>query len=579
MDDANYQINLLTAMNEKLMSSEHIYRLACENSGKYFIYYDLKNENRAELIGDWDTLTGEKLSRQPYDEKYMLSFVFDDDQKMISDTLLSMEKSHKDEVTAEFRSKDGRKWFKALAKVNYDRHNHPVEKIICIDNITKSKKESEETEYFAYYDSLTGLYNRNCFVVKLRDMLEKADKCNESVELLFVDIDNFKKINDSLGLVYGDELVQDFGLYLKEFQSENVVVSRYGSDVFCIAIYSPCGHRSADMLFKTIRERLKKPFVLTNKASIEISVSAGCTEYPGCGNNAIELIRNTEIVLYTTKEKEKGTISYFDENVLKKYLRDIEIENKLKVAIENNDFVVFFQPLFDIESNKIRGAEALIRWIDKDRKSFVCSPAEFIPIAEKNGSIVKLGNFVLEEVFRSIHEWKVKYKAEMIISINISVVQLLKNDFIDDLLKLVDKYEINTELIELEITETAMLSNFSLVSKKMEALVQLGFRIALDDFGTGYSSLTYLKDCSVNTLKIDKSFIDKVSNDEKTEIIIDSIIKMVNKLNIDTVAEGVESKVQFNFLKDAGCNNIQGFLLSKPVSKNDFEKIIIRQMP
>ncbi|MDO4966985.1 MAG: bifunctional diguanylate cyclase/phosphodiesterase [Lachnospiraceae bacterium] len=578
MEDLKYQVDLLTAMNEKLMNSEHIYRLCSEFSGNLFIYYNLRGDRHTELIGDWDELTGEKISRHPYDENYMLSFVCDEDQKLVKDKILDLDKRGEVISSCEFKSRNKRLWFSASTKVIFDANRNPIEKIVCLKNITKQKHDSEEVEYFAYHDSLTSLYNRNFFVMLLREFVEKADAEKNTVEVMLVDIDNFKKINDSLGLVYGDELVQDFGLFLKEFQNDYVKVCRFGSDVFGIAVYSPCGTRSCDMIFKSINERLRKPFILTNNTEIAFSVSAGVSEYPGGGKSALELIKNTEIVLYVSKEKNKGGISYFDESMLNKFLDDINIETKLKDAISNNQFTVYFQPLFDTEDGKMRGAEALLRWPD-DEGGFVCGPNVFIPLAEKNGSIISLGNFVFREVFQAIHDWKIKYRANLIISINVSAIQLKKDNFIDDIQKYMDLYEVDPESLEIEITESVLINNFDETLEKIKTLRRMGIRVSLDDFGTGFSSLSYLRQLPINTLKIDKSFVDNIENDDKTTMIIGSVIDMVKKLNLESVAEGVEDKNQLDFLKEQGCNNIQGYLLSKPVTKAEFEKLIIKQLP
>lgn len=579
MEDKQYQIDLLTAMNERLMSSEHVYKLACEFSGAAYLYFDLKNDHRVELFGDWEGLTGEKLGRQPYDESFMLSLVFDDDTKLVRDQLLKNPTGNDDlDTTVIFRSKHGVKWIRAHRVVIKNANGNLVEKLISFEDITKIKKETEEIEYYAYYDVLTGIYNRNHFFTVLRDLLNKAIDENTSVEFMLVDIDNFKKINDSLGLVYGDELVQNLASFIKSLATDKIKVGRYGSDVFCIAIYDPCGKSCSDMIFKSIRDRLKKPFVLTNKAEVTISVSAGVCEYPGCGNDALEIIKNAEIVLYASKQKEKGSISYFSEDLLKSYQEEVILENRLNEAIQNNELQVYFQPLFDSRTGSMRGAEALIRWVDENDKT-IYAPVEFIPLAEKNGTIIDIGNFVFKEVFKSMHEWSVKYRAQYVISINVSAIQLEKTDFIDNLQKLIELYEVDPEYIEIEITESVLINDFDAILETLRLLNQIGIKVSLDDFGTGFSSLSYLRELPINTLKIDKSFIDDVCADDRTANITSSVVDMVKKLNLETVAEGVEFKEQYEYLKDIGCDIIQGFLLSRPVKKSEFEKIIIRQMP
>lgn len=577
MEDKQYQIDLLTAMNERLMDSEHVYKLACEFSGAAYIYFDLKNDRHIELLGDFEPLYGENIAKHPYDENYMLSLIFDDDQKRVREFIGSISTSEPQD-TIDFRSKNGNKWIRAKRQVYLDNNGKITEKLISFIDVTKGKKESEEIEYYAYHDVLTGFYNRNHFFSVLRDMMSKADNEHNSVEFMLVDIDNFKKINDTLGLVYGDELVQDLALYIKGFLSDKIKVGRYGSDVFAIAIYDPHGKNCSDMIFKSIRDRLKKPFVLSNKAEVTISVSAGVCEYPGGGDSALDIIKNAEIVLYASKQKEKGTISFYTDDILNNYKNEIILETRLTDAISNNELEVYYQPLFDTESGKMRGAEALLRWIDDDGR-VVYTPSEFIPIAEKNGSIIEIGNYVFKEVFRNIHDWVVKYRADFIVSINISAIQLERVDFVDNMQKLLELYEVNPSMIELEITESVLINDFDSILDTLNLLSQIGIKVSLDDFGTGFSSLSYLRQLPISTLKIDKSFIDDVCNDDRTANITSSVVEMVKKLELETVAEGVETKEQLEYLKEIGCENIQGFLLSKPVSKSEFEKIIIRQMP
>jgi len=579
MEDKQYQIDLLTAMNERLMNSEHAYKLACEFTGAAYIYYDLRKEKRVELFGAWEELTGEILSRQPYDERFMLSLVHDDDVKMLRDHLINIKPSfsaHKDSV--EFRTKHGNKWIKASVCVNFDSNGKIIEKLISFQDVTANHTRLEEIEYYAFHDVLTGLYNRNHFFTVFRDMIIQAAKENVSVEFMLIDIDNFKKINDTLGLVYGDELVQELALYIKSLANDKIKVGRYGSDVFAVAIYDPCGKNCSDMIFKAVRDRLKKPFILTNKAEVSISVSSGVTEYPGGGGDALELIKNAEIVLYVSKQKEKGSITYYNDDILKDYRDEIVMENRLCEAIVNKEFEVYFQPLFDSSNGKMRGAEALLRWLNEDGYQ-IYPPSKFIPLAEKNGAIIDLGNFVFNEVFRSIHEWSVKYRSEFIISINVSAVQIEKPDFIDNIQKLIEQYEIDPDLIELEITESVLINDFVNVLDTLKLLNQLGIKVSLDDFGTGFSSLCYLRELPISTLKIDKSFIDDICSDDKTANITSSVIDMVKKLHLETVAEGVENPEQLEYLKNIGCDNIQGFLLSKPIKKSEFEKLIIRQLP
>ena len=248
------------------------------------------------------------------------------------------------------------------------------------------------------------------------------------------------------------------------------------------------------------------------------------------------------------------------------------IENKLKEAIEDHAFELYYQPQYDAGSKKLRGVEALIRWRGQDGK-FV-SPAVFIPLAEKDGLIVQIGNWVLEEGIRVYADWYRKYGYPMVLSLNISALQYKKADFVHHLLVLIEKYQVDPALIELEITESVLIEDFNSVVDKLNTLKEYGIKISLDDFGTGFSSLSYLKGLPIDTLKIDKSFIDTVINDHPTRVITESIIAMVKKLGCETVAEGVETQEQYDYLKAVNCDNIQGFLLGKPMPAEGVEKIL-----
>lgn len=573
MDELKYQIDLLTALNEKLTGNERIYQLISDISGNAYVYFDYRTQN-IELMGCWEQWM-EDIVMHKYDFDLMMSYMHDDYKNTFMKTIVAMQNEHVREAGMEFQTADKKFWIECRSLVYYDDNGTPTEKIVCCSDITKRKAQSEELEYLAYYDSLTGLYNRNSFVKKLRDMCERAAVDQSDISLMFVDIDDFKKINDSLGLLFGDELVQDFGMFIKGLQKEDIVAGRFGSDVFCIAIYNSYGSKSADMIYRKICERLRQPFIMSNKSEVLFTVSVGVATYPEAGITALDLIKNAEIVLFRAKENGKNNIQFFEKEILNDFLDSVSFEQRLKTAIDNEDFILYFQPQFYAGSGKLRGLEALIRWIDTEGR-FI-SPMEFIPIAEKNGAIIPIGNWVIKEALRIFSVWKTKYEYPLILSINISALQLKKENFIDQLLHLIHLYEVRPEYIELEITESIFIDNFDEIIDKMKALRHLGLKVSLDDFGTGFSSLSYLRDLPIDTLKIDKSFIDTVINDKTTNIITESVVSMVKKLGLETVAEGVETQEQYDYLKKISCDNIQGFLTGKPMSKIDIEKLIAEQ--
>jgi len=342
-----------------------------------------------------------------------------------------------------------------------------------------------------------------------------------------------------------------------------------------MAIYDPCGNRSVERIYQSIRERLRKPFVLTGKKELEISVSIGVAEYPESAQNALDLINNAEIVMFKAKAAGKNAIQYFDAPIIDEFLHNILIENKLRDAVMNEQFMLYYQPQYDMKTNELRGVEALIRW--KDDSGRMISPAEFIPIAERTGTIVSIGYWVLVEAMRTYAQWRDKYGKKLIMSINISAIQYKRPDFVSKIIGLLEQYQIEPSEIELEITESVLIEDFGEVINKMRMLRDYGVRVSLDDFGTGFSSLSYLKGLPIDTLKIDKSFIDTVITDDSTRIITESIVSMVKKLGFETVAEGVENAEQYEYLRMIQCDNIQGFYLGKPMTAGEIEALLVTQ--
>ena len=305
---------------------------------------------------------------------------------------------------------------------------------------------------------------------------------------------------------------------------------------------------------------------------IFITLCAGVAEYPETATNSLELINCAEVVMFKAKELGTNQMKYFEVPIYKDFLDKVNLENRLKEAINMNRFVLYYQPQFDSKTRELRGVEALIRWKDENGK--LISPGYFIPLAEKSGLIVPIGSWVLEEGVRKYADWRKKYHCNMVLSLNISALQYKRPDFVSNLFELLEKYRVNPGDIELEITESVLIDDFEQVVEKLHIIKDYGIKISLDDFGTGFSSLSYLKGLPIDTLKIDKSFIDTVIDDESTKVITESIVSMVKKLGYETVAEGVETEAQYEYLKQIECDNIQGFLLGRPMPENELVKLM-----
>ncbi len=572
MDELRYQLSLLKALNQKLGGEERMYRLVCDTSDGAFLYCAF-NHGEIKTIGKWDTFF-------PFEIKDSRDFgkivdEVENEYRLGLEGMLHLEKTGQSKEIMECRLKDGITWLKIEVDVFYDEENVPLDKVIGFRNITKLKLQNEELKYMAYYDSLTGLYNRNYFVVRLGEMIEKAEAHGDIVSVLLIDIDNFRQINDGMGLLTGDEVVQQIGRYLHEFESDDIIVCRMDSDVFCVGIYDPQGEKAVQKIYDTIRERMQQGFVISTGQELFLSVSIGVAEYPEAAQKAIDLINCAEIVMYKAKDRGKAGLQYFDAPILQEFLKNADIDNKLKdVSSIIRNFEMYFQPQYNAENGRLRGVEALLRW--RDERGKLISPALFIPVAEKNGTIVPIGKWIIEESLRCHSKWKEKYGYPMIISINISAIQYKRQDFVSMIIEAIKRYNVEPSEVELEITESVLIDDLDEVKEKLQTLREYGVRISLDDFGTGFSSLAYLKGLPIDTLKIDKSFVDNIEGDDSSRVIVDSIVNLVSKLGYETVAEGVETEGQYAYLKNIGCDMIQGYLLGKPMPEEEIDKLLIK---
>lgn len=568
MNEMRYQLDLLKAMNQKLSEKERMYRLLCETSDAAYLYYSFA-KNEFTTLGKWSDFF--EFNITDVRELANLFEMVDEAYIMPLRDVLFLEKNGKDQASVECMQKNKKIWLQFNCHVIYE-NGQPTDKLISVKNITKRKAQNEELLYMAYYDSMTGLYNRNYFVSQLGEFVRRAKENNNIVSLIMIDIDDFKNVRDGMGMVVGDELIQLFGNFLKEFTKENVIVSHMNSDVFGIAIYDPAGESTVDNIIKVIQKRNKEPYYLVDGQSLSITVSIGVAEFPEAATSTLDLINCAEIVMIKAKDKGRNSVHYFDAPVLNEFLHAVEIENKLKEAVHEQNFILYFQPQYYSGSKDLRGVEVLLRWRDNDGR--IISPATFIPIAERNGTIIPIGQWVVEESIKTYARWKAQYGVRFVLSINISALQYNEADFVDTLISTIKKYNVEPAEIELEITESVLIDDFESVIEKLKSLRDYGIKISLDDFGTGFSSLSYLKQLPINTLKIDKSFIDTVMQDSATRVITESLINMVKALGLESIAEGVEEEQQYKYLHAIGCDMIQGYLMGKPMPPEDLECII-----
>lgn len=544
-------------------------RLLCETSNSAFIYYNYQDD-RVETIANWEHFFDFQVSHigeldklyERVEEQYVLPLKEG----------LFIEKQNRERQTFEIKLKERALCVEVEVNIVYDEQGRPTDKIIRFKDITRMMAQKDELTYMAYYDILTGLYNRNYFVRLLGEFLRRAETEHCKVAVMFLDIDDFRRVNDGIGIIAGDDLVQLFGQYLTNLMSSNVIISHFSTDIYCIGIYDPCGARSVETIYRVIRERLQQPFKMTDGQEVKMTVSVGVSEYPEAAVGTLELINCAEIVMFKAKSQGKDAIQYFESTILDDFLQTVTIQTKLKEVVFEQNFTMYFQPQCFAEDKKLRGVEALIRW--KDEQGDMISPAVFIPIAEKNGAIVPIGNWVVEKSVQIYADWRKKYAYPLILSLNISAVQCKQDCFIDSVLRILERYGVSPQEIELEITETILVEDFEETKKRLSDLRKTGIRISLDDFGTGFSSLSYLKGLPIDTLKIDKSFVDTLLTDMNTQIITESIIYMVKRLGYETIAEGVETEEQFTYLRELSCDIIQGYYTGRPMPADGVEKLL-----
>ena len=431
--------------------------------------------------------------------------------------------------------------------------------VVNIENITKEREHSKKLLDTAYIDILTGLYNRNKFLDDIADLTAQAQFNGTKLGLLLIDIDNMKIINDYNGHTAGDEVLKKSAEILNRFSKNIIKAYRFGGDEFLLAIKNCSSMDSITNVCDTVFESFN---------SEQIKFSGGIAVYPDDSEEPEDLLRFTDIAMRRAKKDGKNRITNFKPEMQRVFIQKLNMQAKMSAALLNSDFYLVYQPQFDIKTGDLRGFEALMRWHDKELGDI--GPAIFIPLAEETGMILEIGDWVLNAAFCTLKNWQQKYSFKGIMSINISPMQLKQPNFIENIRNLLIKYNLNPDTVEIEITEGIMIENMNEAIEELNSLKNIGLRISLDDFGTGYSSLSYLQVLPLNTLKIDKSFITGIT--EKNGIqanITNSIITMVTKMGLQTIAEGVEKNEQLQILKEFNCHIVQGFLRGKPMPEQN----------
>ncbi|MFY9079583.1 EAL domain-containing protein [Aliarcobacter cryaerophilus] len=432
-----------------------------------------------------------------------------------------------------------------------------------------SRLENEKKEFFlmARTDSLSGLANRNSLQEFLDRLIPTAKRKQEEFAFLFLDLDHFKTINDSLGHNIGDELLKKISGILKKVLRPNDFIARVGGDEFVLIIQDYKSNLELTNIIKRVHKQLSKPWVIQTHP-VETTCSIGIAIFPQDGKDQISLMKSADIAMYEAKKHGRNQYHFFTKELNDKLLKIINLNKQMRIALKNGDYQLFYQPKVCLKDSKIIGVEALIRWIDKE-KGFI-PPSDFIPLAEENDFIIDLGDWIVEEALNQYLDWKNK-GIDIVMSINISAKQFLQNRFAENLIEKINSKKIEPNRIILELTEYILIDQNNSVYSTLRKLNEFGVSISLDDFGTGYSSLSYLKKYPIDYLKIDKSFIDDSCNSQG-KVFIETIVKMGQTLNMKIVAEGVETQEQVEYLKSISCNLYQGYYFSKPIKAKELEE-------
>ncbi len=442
-------------------------------------------------------------------------------------------------------------------------------------DISDAKKNERLLNYQANYDPLTGLPNRQLFNDRLKNALTHCRREQLPMSLFFCDLDDFKNINDSQGHYFGDLLLKSAAQRLAQCCRDEDTVARLGGDEFAIICpFIRANEPAAASLAKRILEAFAAPFDLDG-AQVFAQMSIGITRYPEDGKDIETLIKNADVAMYRSKGKGKNQYSFYTPELSIQVLRRISLSNDLRSALDHQEFMVYYQPKADILTGYVSGMEALMRW--NRRGIEIVSPAEFIPLAEDTGAIYPLGEWIMEEACYRIKEFSQICGRDLKIAVNLSVKQFSQLDLISKIKNILEKTGLPSHLLTIEITENIVISNIEKTIQTLNELSELGIQISIDDFGTGYSSLSYLKKLPLSELKIDKSFVDDTPNNTESCAIVNTVLSLARNLNLKTVAEGVENQAQLNFLKQNGCNEIQGYYFCQPVSGQEMKAFLARE--
>ena len=438
-------------------------------------------------------------------------------------------------------------------------------------DISERKEAQELINFQAYHDLLTHLPNRALLRDRLSLAITQARRNRSKLATMFLDLDRFKVVNDTLGHNMGDRLLRAVANRLQGCLRGGDTLSRFGGDEFTLLLPEIRTRDDVVVIAEKILDRLNQPFVIDGH-ELFVGASIGIAMYPEAGETGDTLVQNADIAMYHVKSRGKNGYQFFSEEMNNQFSSRLNLERELRNGLIQGEFEVFYQPQVSLRDASIRGVEALVRWRHGERG--MITPNEFLPLAQETGLIMQLDEFVQRQAFNDVAAWRRAGLGDLNISVNLTAAQIEQEGFVDKLMASIGEAGLEASCVELEITENTLMQDMEVIIPRLKEVQKLGVRIAIDDFGTGYSSLSYLQQFPIDTLKIDRGFVGDIRADETGSSIVDAIVAMARGMRLDLIAEGVENRTQLNYLREHGCDEVQGYLFSAAVPADEIEALL-----
>ncbi len=562
VNDVSVRVRAEAALRE----SEEQFRQLAGNIPQVFWITDTSHRQTLYVSPAAETMLGRPLQDILSDPRALVRAVHREDRARVYAARKTAVESGYDETYRIIRSDGSIRWVHDRAFPVRDGDGRIYRIAGIAEDVTDRKHAEERLEHLAHYDVMTNLPNRVLFYDRLKQALVQAKRNRWTTGIMFIDVDRFKNVNDTLGHAVGDNLLQQIAERLSRSIRSGDTVGRLGGDEFAIVLSTLASAQDVNIVAQKIMTSFNEPFKLEG-TEVYVTASIGITLYPDDSSDQDVLIKNADAAMYRAKKLGRNSYQFYTPEMNASAIQFLGMESSLRRALERNEFLMYYQPKASVADGDITGLEALLRWRHPERG--LVSPAEFIPLLEETGFIVQVGEWVLKAVCSQIKAWELAGERFVPVAVNLSARQFAANDLGPTIRRILEEHQVDPALIEFEITESSLMANTEEAARTLEYLDQLGVSLSVDDFGTGYSSLGYLKRFPLSALKIDRSFVRDITSDGDDATITRAVISMAHSLGLKVIAEGVETRAQLEFLAEYGCNEIQGYYFSRPMAAED----------